>query len=512
MKHLSRFAEPSQRFSPSTTSTLLIFSLLIVAALPAQAEDYYAKTRGYRVEPDPDPPAYVRNLSRTQFEQFRDVDWLDVGLDFRTRYEYRENDYRPWVDTSSGSRVSKYRDSPDNLWLLRTRAYLGIKDILDPLRFAVEMEDARSYNGEYEKSDADVNEFELIQGYGELYFNHALGHNRPLSLRAGRMHMELLDRRLIGNNQFRNTTNNFEGFRVHFGKKQNNWDLDTFAMQPVERLKYEFDQPDEDTWIYGGVLSIRQWSHFITVQPYFLGRKQNGDPRNSVTANRKPDMDIYAPGLRVYGLIGQSGFDYDADLNKQFGRFGVLQRNGNTQTLQQHDALAYSLELGYTFDHDWKPRVSAYYGFGTGDKNPRDGNNERFDAFYGFNQPWSRNDYFSWDNIHAPKARLEITPHPDVRVDAGYNAYWLESETGGWNRARLTDPTGQSGSFLGQEIDIRMRHHVNHYVDWSLSYARFNPGDYTTSFAKSGTGPYTSEASNFFYFELSLNAFGDGKL
>ncbi|MDO9239477.1 MAG: alginate export family protein, partial [Methylicorpusculum sp.] len=258
--------------------------------------------------------------------------------------------------------------------------------------------------------------------------------------------------------------------------------------------------------------SIRQWSEFITIQPYFLGRKQNGDPRNSVTANRKPDMDIYAPGLRVYGLIGQSGFDYDADINKQFGRFGVLAKNGNTQTEQQHDALAYSLELGYTFDHDWKPRVSAYYGFGTGDKNPNDGSNERFDAFFGFNQPWSRNDYFSWDNIHAPKARLEITPHADVRIDAGYNAYWLESETGGWNRARLTDPTGQSGSFLGQEIDIRMRHHVNHYVDWSLSYARFNPGDYTESFARSGTGPYTSEASNFFYFELSLNAFGDGKL
>ncbi|MDZ4149760.1 MAG: hypothetical protein U1E01_01570, partial [Methylicorpusculum sp.] len=147
MKHLSRFAEPSQRFSPSTASTLFSFSLLIVAALPAQAEDYYAKTRGYRVEPDPDPPAYVRSLSRTQFEQFRDVDWLDVGLDFRTRYEYRENDYRPWVDTSSGSRVSKYRDAPDNLWLLRTRAYLSVHDILDPFRFAVEMEDARSYNG-----------------------------------------------------------------------------------------------------------------------------------------------------------------------------------------------------------------------------------------------------------------------------------------------------------------------------------------------------------------------------
>ncbi len=110
-----------------------------------------------------------------------------------------------------------------------------MKDILDPLRFAVEFEDARSYNGLYERTDSDVNEFELIQGYGEFISTMRLGHNRPLSIRAGRQALELLDRRLIGNNQFRNTTNNFEGFRVRFGKKQNNWDLDTFAFQPVER-------------------------------------------------------------------------------------------------------------------------------------------------------------------------------------------------------------------------------------------------------------------------------------
>jgi hypothetical protein len=54
-----------------------------------------------------------------------------------------------------------------------------------------------SENGLYERSDADVNEHELIQGYGELYFKNALGFNRPLSVRAGRMAFEVLDRRLL---------------------------------------------------------------------------------------------------------------------------------------------------------------------------------------------------------------------------------------------------------------------------------------------------------------------------
>ncbi|MEQ1740525.1 MAG: alginate export family protein [Methyloglobulus sp.] len=490
----------------STASTI---SLLLSWPGLANAEDYYRKTLGYRVEPETDPPSYVRNLSKTQFEQFRDVEWLDVGLEHRTRYEYRENDYRP---TPTGNNSSTdFRPDPDNLWLLRTRAYLGVHDILDPLRFAVEFQDSRSYNGLYERNVSDVNEFELIQGYAELYFKDLLGHNRPLSIRAGRQHLELLDRRLIGNNQFRNTTNNFEGFRVRFGKKQNDWDLDTFAFQPIERLKYDFDRPDEDTWIYGGVLSLKQWSDYITIQPYFIGRKQNGDPTNPVSANRKPDLDIYAPGLRVYGLIGESGFDFDADINKQFGRSGVIDKKTGLQVMQQHDALAYSLELGYTFDLSWKPRASLYYGYGTGDKNSSDSANQRFDSFYGFNQPWSRNDYFSWDNIITPKARIEFTPYKDVRVDAGYNAFLLQSETDAWNRANLKDKSGKSGSFLGHEFDVRMRHKLNPYVDWSLSYARFEPGSFTRSFNDPVDGPFTDRASNFFFFEVSLNAFGDGK-
>lgn len=492
-------------------------SLLLTLLSPAQAEDYYQKTKGYRVEPEPDPPSYVRNLSKTQFEQFRDVEWLDVGLDFRTRYEYRENDLRRRVDPDTGAALNQYRNDPDNIWLLRTRAYVGVKDILDPLRFAVEFEDARSYNSLYERTDADINEFELIQGYGELYFENALGHNRPISIRAGRQSLELLDRRLIGNNQFRNTTNNFEGYRVRFGKKQNDWDLDTFALQPVERRKYNFDRPDEDTWIYGAVLSLKQWSEFITIQPYFLGRKVNGDPYNTVSANRKNDMDIYAPGLRVYGLFWDSGFDFDANINKQFGRFGYTRTGVPQQLMLQHDALGYALELGYSFDHAWKPRASLFYAYGTGDNDPNrnasSGSNDKFDSFYGFNQPWSRNDYFSWDNIHAPKARVEFTPYKDVRVDFGYNAYWLESETEAWNRANLRETSGRSGSFLGHEFDIRMRHKINPYVDWSLSYARFTPGDYTESFDRGNTanGPFTSEPGNFFYFEVNLNAFGDGK-
>jgi len=62
-------------------------------------------------------------------------------------------------------------------------------------------------------------------------------------------------------------------------------------------LKYEFDRPDERNWIYGAVLSIKQWSDVVTIQPYFLGRKTKGDPYNIDVTYQTNDMDIYD---RVY--------------------------------------------------------------------------------------------------------------------------------------------------------------------------------------------------------------------
>ncbi|MGE0194993.1 MAG: alginate export family protein, partial [Methylocystis sp.] len=215
------------------------------SAVPAEKKSYYVKTRGYRLDPAPDLPAYVRTLGKT-YKEFEGIDWLDIGLDHRVRFESRQNDYRPWTNTTVNPPTSQRRYFPDSLWLSRTRAYFGVKEALDPLRFAIEYEDARAFNSLYQLQGQDINQTELIQAYAELYFKDALGkddlgNNRPLILRAGRFHLELLDRRLIGNNQFRNTTNNFEGFRIKLGKKENDWDVDAFLMRPVVRLPYQWD-------------------------------------------------------------------------------------------------------------------------------------------------------------------------------------------------------------------------------------------------------------------------------
>jgi opacity protein-like surface antigen len=498
-----------------------------------EKKSYYVPTRGYRLEPQPDIPPYVRNLGKT-YEAFKGVDWLNIGLDSRARFEYRKDDYRPWLDTSVDPPVSRRKYFPNSLWLERTRVYFGVQNIIDPFRFVVEFQDSRAFNSIYEYQGQEINQNDLISGYGELYFKDAfgtddLGNDRPLILRAGRFHLELLDRRLIAENEFRNTTNTFEGFRLKIGKRENDFEIDSFVMRPVVRYPYSFDRADWANWIYGSVFNIRRWSKYATVQPYFLGRQQYADPGN-VSASARVHRRTYAPGLRAYGVLGD--FDYDFDVNKQLGEIGeyqtVLGRQSPFETTVRHDAIAYAFELGYTFsDHPWKPRFSANYAYGTGNISPFDNANQNFDIFYGFNQPFSRNDYIAWNNVKAPKARIEFTPFPDVYVDTAFSAYWLASAASAWDRANLYAPLGNRGAFLGTEYDLRIRHKLSPFVNLTASYARFWPGSFPASFAPpvalqpyfpqsfpgqtTTTNGLTARPTDFFYLEAQANAFGDGK-
>jgi hypothetical protein len=352
----------------------------------------------------------------------------------------------------------------------------------------VEVEDARRYNGKYPPDNRDFNEFEPIQMYGELYFDEALGadgfgQKRPLSLRAGRMWFELLDRRLLANNAWRNTTNTFQGVALTLGRDANDWRAEVLAVQPLDRKMYDFDQPNAGQWFFAGIGHWRRWSDRVTLEPYFLTLSQDDK-------GGRPEREIYAPSLRFYGPVPGTGFNYDFDLVYQFGK----------DSGRNHSAFGGTAEVGHTWQHPWRPRLSGFYGYGSGDRDPDDNKNQRFERFYGFARPWSANDYFIWENLHAPKLRIEFEPIKGLRIDAGYNWYWLASDTDRWANANLRDPTGKSGSFLGHEPDIRARFPLASRVDATLGYARFTPGAFTRTVGRSND-------SDFLYVELLFNAF-----
>ena len=170
--------------------------------------------------------------------------------------------------------------------------------------------------------------------------------------------------------------------------------------------------------------------------------------------------------------------------------------------------------MGYTFAHPWKPRLSLFYGYASGDRDPDDNQNNRFERFFGFARPWSADDYIVFENLSTPKIRLELQPAKDLRIDTGFSRYWLASSTdrlnnlgnvpgpGTYNR----DRTGQSGDSAGYEFDVRIRYRLAARLDTQLGYAHFSNGRFVRERQEAGLGRSDND-SDFLYLELSARLF-----
>lgn len=453
---------------------------------------YYIEAESYGTKRETEPQNYVLNYSEINGDKSSKSNWLNLGLYSRMRSEWRHNDIR---------RTDIYSD--DYPLLLKSRAYLGIINALDPIRGAIEFGDSRRNNGNYAPDNRDFNKMDIIQAYAELYLENLLpkddlGNKRPAFLRYGRMAMEMIDRRLIATNQWRNTTNNFRGFRMQIGQDKNDWQLDVLHLNPILRDIKEYDKPDKNQQFTAIIGHWRKWSKTVTIEPYYMALKQDA----AVINGNKP-RNIHGLGLRFYGWINKSDFNYDVTGMYQFG-----EDNHKTQ-----NAYAFTSEIGYTFlKVSWKPRLSAFIGYASGDKNPNDNQNNRFERFFGFARPWSADDYIVMENIIAPKIKLEFQTKIKktlVKFDTGYNFYWLASKTDRFNNllggtTNNRDLTGESGSFLGHNFDCRIRFNPVKYLETNIGYSHFITEEFVQNQQIIQNGNYASN-SDFVYLELTFN-------
>jgi hypothetical protein len=443
------------------------------SGLESKQKGYYVKSKSYSSNPENDPPSYVYQLNQTGIDKFKNINWIDIGLNYRMRFERRDNDFR--------RNTSKL----DTVFLSRTQAYFGIKNIIDPLRFAIELQDSRSDGSRFSSQSDDVNKLDIIQGYGELYFKEPKFIDRPIILRAGRMSYEVLDRKLFSRNDWGNTANAFQGFRAIVGEKENDWQIDSFALQPIITRMENPDSPNQDQWFYAGILNWRRWSDIITIQPFYFRLDEKPSSDNAATK-------LHSSGVRLFGAVGKTGFDYDLIGAYQFGA-----NDG-----KKNNAYGYATEVGYSFLSEFKPRLSAIYGYASGDKNPNDNKNQRFNRFFGFNRPWSNSNHIEWENLKTFKSRAELSVSKKLKMEGSYNFYWLANKTDSWERANLRDKTGNSGNEIGQDIDFRTHYRINNNIKTTLGYAHFIPGKFAKSVGRGGV-------SDFVYFEITLDAFGN---
>jgi hypothetical protein len=370
----------------------------------------------------------------------------------------------------------------------RTRIGVGIKQIIDPVRFQFELEDSRIYlndSGSFVTSQM-VDEHDILQLYVSLSFNQEPGSGLPTTISFGRQSFDLGNRRLFARNRYRNTTNRWDGLRWSIGAPRN-WNLDAFIFQPVQLRLYEMDRRVKGSYLWGGYFS-KPWKLGINTELYYFGLWE--DPNLALGTKRR----YTTIGGRIHKDTVPKVFGYEVESAWQFGKIGNLDHFAHLQHLQ----------LTYTFDARWQPSVSGVYDYAGGDKDPDDSRSDNFDPLFGARRwEYGPTGIYQWmcrSNVSSPALNFALKPNKGFEVMPTIRWQWLAQARAPWVGGLLRDPTGRSGAYVGSSMEWRLRYTFASYFSPEIGYVRFFKG----RFAKEAPGSPTTRDSNYFYVELEL--------
>lgn len=416
--------------------------------------------------------------------------WLDVSVEQRTRYETMDGRFRA-NRIGSDQQIALQTD----LWL---QAHLG------KFRFGVEFMDSRALNADSGSAvnNTQANNADFVQGYLAWADQNLFYSGIGAEVIAGRQTLNFGSRRLVARNAFRNTVNNFTGVRVRLLDYEN-WQFNGFVSMPVIRYPtgatdildetHEFDEEDTHTWFSGGFLELYDLAWGINGEVY-LYHLDEGDSIRNQTRNRR----YFTPGVRLYSKPKKSQFDFQLE---SIGQLGTVRSNtaATNATDLNHAAWFQHLDFGYTLDMPWAPHLGFEYDYASGDNNPNDNQDQRFDTLYGVRRgefgPTGIYGPFARSNINTPGYRIKLSPRSDVKLEFGHRAYWLASAKDSWTTAGLQDKTGNSGSYVGQQVEVLARWDVNSSLNFETGWAHLFKG----RFAKTAPNAPDDKDIDYFY-------------
>jgi len=273
--------------------------------------------------------------------------------------------------------------------------------------------------------------------------------------------------RLVARNEFRNTINAFAGLDLRWeGPREA--EFRTFGVMPVVRLpsgedrlrdnRVEFDRTNTDALLWGAHFVGAPVGDGIRLGAFVVGLHEQDSPI-SPSSNRQ----LVTPGLRAHRSPEAGRVDFDVEAAAQFGSSRASTEPEDRDDLT-HLAFALHASTGYRFDTRWTPRMAAMLDVGSGDRDPDDRRNGRFDTLFGARRfdfgPTGIYGAIARRNAVTPGWRLEVEPHRRVDAFAGYRLLWLASARDSWTTASVRDRDGDSGTFVGQQLEGRVRVHV----------------------------------------------------
>jgi hypothetical protein len=393
-------------------------------------------------------------------------DRLSISGSFRLRYESMENTFR------------LVGPAQDELLLSRLLVHAQVNG--ERFYGGFELQDSRAWLEQdlTPVGTDDVNALEPLRAY--------VGYrNENVDIQVGRMTMDVGSRRLVSRNRMRNTINSFTGVRA-------NLELDR-----LRNNEFELDQEHWERILWGLHVADVRIGNQVHTEWYLYGIREKDRP-SLPTRNR----DFLTAGLRAQN----SGdvWAYELETAFQHGKSRASLLPTDTTDLD-HRAWFIHAEVSRKLQGSWKPRVIFRFDYASGDEDPDDGEFNRFDTLYGDRRwefgPTGIYGALTRSNILSPGIALRSKPGPstDFRID--YRPAWLASDRDFMPTAVLRDRDGNSGSFIGHQVDLRWRW-------WSAS--RDLTVDFTAAylwkgeFLKNAPGAPTSSNTAYAYISTAM--------
>ena len=394
-------------------------------------------------------------------------------------------------------------------------------------------EDFRSQNyvtGADDRANS-VDDVEVYQAYIEA--NEMFGH--PLRLRVGRQELSFGSEWLVGPNTDGPAPAwglSFDAVRLTYATDV--LSLDAWWSKLAENSPVEEDGDVDFYGIYGSYLGFEN----IVLDAYWLWLR---DGRALNDANFAPwiedimgvdDYDvseIHTVGLRAAGEIG--ALDFEAEAAYQWGNASQVGFLFMPLVYGDDDAdyseWAMNLEVGYTFDTAWQPRMYLGYAYLGGEDN-RDISfgqwlGALFNPFYAPGASVSFNRLFSnwayspimdgtdFSNVHVFRGGVSVMPTEKVELALDIGHYIADEEFDRPVVPLLSFWTRTNDNDLGWEVDMSVTYQYSEdlycCVGWDHLFVGdgLEDGSFSNSYGLDFNGGTNADDADYVYFESGIS-------
>jgi hypothetical protein len=430
-------------------------------------------------------PGYEKDL----FDPLKRIkladDWLvSFGGNFWYRHVHE-------TDSRLGSPLTP--NNTDNTFnLIRTRLHADIW-YQDKFRLFAEGIDSRSFSQTLSPLVSDANHTDMLNLFADIKL--ATAKEGVAYVRVGRQELLYGSQRLISTLDWANTRRTFQGVKTFWRNPK--LDVDAFWARPMNVIPsghHNFDNWDTNRNFYGLWATYKpQRGHFGDAYFLTLDNNNSGVSGGTIGTLNTGNSLVHTIGTRYIG--DTNNFLYELEGMYQFG-----QRAG-----RDISAFAVASGTGYRFAAlPMNPQMWLRYDFASGTSNGGDQTNtsNTFNQLFPFGHYYMGFlDRVGRQNIHDFNSQVTFHPQQWLTVIAQYHRFYLANKTdalynaGGFASAQ--DLTGQSGSHVGDEIDLRFNIHVNRHQDVLLGYSKLWAGEYLKA-TKPGVTP------ELFYVQYSF--------